>query len=126
MFDVYYIGDNPQLKATLPFARAVANVNDICPDTKMYWLIEPSIEVTDYSVFEYRPPDYDQSYEHVWKWNSNNYGGIKLLPRVTASGTKQINRVVCRKSFDILNSTTPVDYFEQHPYATHVWCVDPE
>ena len=57
MFDVYYLGENPQLKATLPFARAVSKLTDIQPDTKMYWLIEPSIEVIDYSVFEYRPPD---------------------------------------------------------------------
>jgi hypothetical protein len=126
MFDVYYIGENPQLKATLPFARSVTRTSDIKPDTKMYWLIEPSIEVIDYSVFEYRPPDHDQSYEHVWKWNSSNYGGVKLLPKTVTSGTKQINRVVCRKSFDILNSSTPEDYFENYPYASHVWCVDPE
>ncbi len=100
MFDVYYLGENPQLKATLPFARAVSKLTDIQPDTKMYWLIEPSIEVIDYSVFEYRPPDYDQTYEHVWKWNSSNYGGIKLLTKAEPAGTKQINRVVCRKAFD--------------------------
>lgn len=126
MFDVYYLGENPQLKATLPFARAVSNITEIRPDTKMYWLIEPSIEVIDYSVFEYRPPDYDQTYEHVWKWNSSNYGGIKLLPKTEPAGTKQINRVVCRKSFDILYTPTPKEYFEEHPYASHVWCVDPE
>ncbi len=126
MFDVYYLGENPQLKATLPFARAVNKLTDIQPDTKMYWLIEPSIEVIDYSVFEYRPPDYDQTYEHVWKWNSSNYGGIKLLPKTKPAGTKQINRVVCRKSFDILHTPTPEQYFDKHPYATHVWCVDPE
>ena len=126
MFDVYYLGENPQLKATLPFARAVSKLTDIQPDTKMYWLIEPSIEVIDYSVFEYRPPDYDQTYEHVWKWNSSNYGGIKLLPKTEPAGTKQINRVVCRKSFDILYTLTPEEYFNEHPYASHVWCVDSE
>ena len=126
MFDVYYLGENPQLKATLPFARAVSKLTDIQPDTKMYWLIEPSIEVIDYSVFEYRPPDYDQTYEHVWKWNSSNYGGIKLLPRSGSQGVKQVNRVVCRKAFDLLYTPTPADYFNLHPYASHVWCVDSE
>ena len=126
MFDVFYIGENNSLVDTLPFARAVKSPSDIQSNTKMYWLIEPNIEVTDYSVFEYRPPDYDQNYEHIWKWNSSNYGGVKLLPRVKPAGVKQVNRVVCRKAFDILNTATPESYFDAHPYASHVWCVDPE
>ncbi len=126
MFDVYYIGENTKLKEALPFATPVTTNDSINPRTKMYWLVEPNIEITDLTVFEYRPPDHDQAYEHVWKWSSKNYGGVKLLPRASAKGTKEINRVVCRKSFDILHTPTPNKYFESHPYATHVWCVDPE
>ena len=126
MFDVFYIGENTKLKEALPFATPVTTNDDVAPRTKMYWLVEPNIEVTDLSVFEYRPPDHDQAYEHVWKWNSKNYGGIKLVPRIKSRGTKEINRVVCRKNFDILPTPTPSDYFDLHPYATHVWCVDSE
>lgn len=126
MFDVFYIGENTKLKEALPFATPVTTNDDVAPRTKMYWLVEPNIEVTDLSVFEYRPPDHDQAYEHVWKWNSKNYGGIKLVPRIKSRGTKEINRIVCRKNFDILHTPTPADYFDLHPYATHVWCVDSE
>lgn len=126
MFDVYYLGENYKLKDQLPFAQQTDSADQAKPKTKMYWLVEPNIEITDYSVFEYRPPDHDQVYEHVWKWNSKNYGGIKLLPRDPVQGTKEINRVVCRKSFDRLDTATPEQYFEHNPYATHVWCVDPE
>jgi hypothetical protein len=126
VFDVYYIGDNDSLADVLPFATRVNDADQIVPRTKMYWLVEPNISVTDYTVFDYRPNDYDQQYEHVWKWNSNNYGGVRLLPRNPSQGVKQINRVVCSKNFAVLNTPTPKDYFEQNPYATHVWCVDPE
>ena len=49
--------------------------------TTLYWLIEPNTEILDYDVLEYTPKDYDKQYEHVWKWNNNNYGGVRLLPK---------------------------------------------
>ncbi len=126
MFDIYYIGKNEKLQEAMPFATPVADSNAIRSRTKMYWLVEPNIEITDLSVFEYRPPDHDQVYEHVWKWSSKNYGGLKLLPVTGNKGKKEINRVVCRKDFDILHTPTPDNYFTDNPYASHVWCVDPE
>ena len=126
MFDIFYIGENKKLKDVLPFAKQVESYEQISSKTKMYWVVEPNIEVIDTQVFEFRPPDHDQVYEHIWKWNSSNYGGVKLLPRTAPHGTKQVNRVVCRKAFDIVHTATPEDYFDIHPYASHVWCVDPE
>ena len=126
MFDIFYIGENKKLKDALPFAKQVESYDEISSRTKMYWVVEPNIEIVDTEVFEFRPADHDQVYEHVWKWSSKNYGGVKLLPKTNSKGIKEINRVVCRKSFDMLHSPTPDNYFEQHPYATHVWCVDPE
>ncbi len=126
MFDIFYIGENKKLKDALPFATQVESYEQISSRTKMYWLVEPNIEVVDTEVFEFRPNDHDQIYDHVWKWSSKNYGGVKLLPKHQSKGIKEINRVVCRKNFAILNTSTPNDYFEKNPYATHVWCVDPE
>lgn len=126
MFDLYYIGENSSIKEAYPFAKKVSAVDEVKPRTKMFWLVEPNIEVVDFDVFEYRPETYDQTYEHVWKWNSNNYGGIRLLPSKENNGVKEINKVVCKKTFEKLHTPTPEDYFDTHPYATHVWCVDPE
>jgi len=126
VFDIFYIGENKKLKDVLPFAKQVESYEQISSRTKMFWVIEPNIEVIDTEVFEFRPADHDQMYEHVWKWSSKNYGGVKLLPKTNSKGVKEINRVVCRKSFDILHTPTPTDYFDQHLFATHVWCVDPE
>lgn len=125
MFDVYYMGENPGLKENLPFARQISDIKEANPQTKMYWVIEPNIELLDYDVLEYRPPDYDQKYVHIWKWNSRNYGGIKLIPKTKSDGIKEVNKVVCKKHFDILRQKQPGKYFEKNPYATHVWCVDP-
>ncbi len=126
MYDIFYIGDNSSLKENFPFAKKVDNKDSINPKTTLYWLIEPNTEIIDFEVLEFVPKDYDNQYEHVWKWNSNNYGGIRLLPKKISKGIKEINQVVCKKKFDTLDTTTPKDYFEHHPYATHVWCVDPE
>ncbi|MBM38512.1 MAG: hypothetical protein CMO97_05505 [Woeseia sp.] len=124
MFDVYYIGSNSSLKEVLPFAKQITSAKDVSPKTKMYWLIEPNIEVVDYDVFSHRPEMYDTKYEHVWKWDSNNYGGIRLIPKRTVDGVKQVNKIVCKKRFDILDTKTPDKYFDSNSYASHVWCVD--
>lgn len=126
MFDVYYIGDNPGLCEHIPFAQRVDSESDVAPNTKMYWIIEPNIELIDYDLLEYRPPDHDQAYMHIWKWDNNNYGGVKLLPRTNSQGIKEVNRIVCRKRFDVLRQKQPGKYFDRHPCATHVWCVDPD
>lgn len=125
MFDVYYIGENTTLCEHIPFAQRVDSESDVNPNTKMYWIIEPNVELLDYDVLSYRPPDHDQVYTHIWKWNPANYGGIQLNPVEQSAGVKQVNRVVCRKKFDILNTKAPGKYFDKHPHASHVWCVDP-
>ena len=126
MYDIFYIGENTGVKENFPFAKQVSDENSIKSKTSLYWLIEPNTEVVDFDVLEFTPKDYDRQYEHVWKWNNNNYGGVRLLPRKVSKGVKEINQVVCKKKFDILNSSDPDNYFEEHPYATHVWCVDPD
>jgi hypothetical protein len=126
MFDIFYLGDNHKLTEQIPFAKKISSLSNVTANTKMYWVIEPDIELTDLTVLEYRPPVHDQVYEHVWKWDTNNYGGIRLLPRDTTQGVKQVNKVVCKKTFAVLNTSTPERYFDVNAYATHVWCVDPD
>ena len=126
MFDVFYLGKNDKLKELVPFAKEIQDVEGIKPRTKMYWLIEPNIEILDADILSYRPPEYDQIFEHVWKWDPKNYGGVKLLPTANSQGVKQLNHIVCKKTFDILYTNTPQKYFDNHPYASHVWCVDSE
>jgi len=126
MFDIFYIGENKKFEEIFPFATSVKDEKDIKPNTKMYFKIEPNIEITDYTVFDYRPEDYDSEYEHVWKWDSSNYGGVRLIPKKQSKGIKEVNKIVCKKSFDKLDTKTPGKYFEKNPYATHVWCIDPE
>ena len=125
MYDIFYIGDNENLKDSYPFAKQITSTDQIKPKTKLYWLIEPNTELLDYDVLEYTPKPYDHTYEHIWKWNKNNYGGVKLIPRKVATGVKEMNNVVCKKTFDILDTETPGDYFSVNEFATYVWCVDP-
>ena len=126
MFDIFCVGKNP-VTDVLPSVKQINHESEVKSLTKMYWVIEPNVKITDINVFDFRPSDYDDNYEHVWKWNSNNYGGVKLVPRKQSQGIKEHDVVVCEKSFDVLFTTSdPQDYFNNHPYATHVWCADPD
>lgn len=127
MFDIFYIGDNQKLLDFVPFAKKVDSVDGINSKTKMYWLIESNIEILDYDIFNFRPDTYDQKYLHKFKWDQSNYGGVSLYPRqYFGDGVKEINKVVCKKTFDRLYTKTPGKYFEDNPYASHVWCIDKE
>ena len=126
MYDIFYLGHNTALKENFPFAKDITNVSEATPRTKMFWLIEPGITVTDESVFSFKPSSYDEGYEHIWKWSHNNYGGVRLLPNNKSAGIKNVNQIVCKKTFAILSTPTPGTYFDDNPYATHVWCVDEE
>ena len=124
MFDIFYIGENKKLAEQFPFATQIESLEDATPKTKMYWIVDPNIEVLDTDVFEFRPESYDMCYSHIWKWDNQNYGGITLLPKNKSEGTKQINKIVCKKTFEKLFTKTPAKYFDKNPYASHVWCID--
>ena len=122
MFDIYYTGTNSLLHSTYPFAKKYTE--DANPLTKMYWLVDSDIEIVDHSIFEYRPPAHQEQYEHIWKWNSKNYGGVRLLPKKSPKGVVEINKVVCKKTIRILfDCDDPDEYFENNT-AEYVWCVD--
>jgi hypothetical protein len=127
MYDIFYVGDNEALVEQLPFAQQVSNVSAISSNTSMYWLIEEDITITDYSIFDFKPDMHTKKYEHVWKWNPLNYGGVTLKVKKPYGfpETFHHNTVACTKTFNVLTSTTPGDYFDNSS-STHVWCVDPE
>ena len=126
MFDVYYIGQNKKIQENFPFAKCINSSDEADPKTKMYWLVEPNIEITDTDVFDFRPESYDMEYTHIWKWDNLNYGGISLIPKNKSEGIKEINKIVCKKTFDKLYTKTPAKYFDKNPHASHVWCIDKE
>ena len=125
MFDIFCVGKNDITKV-LPGVKQVNGEYEIRSLTKMHWVIEPNVNVTDLNIFDFRPEDHDSQFTHMWKWNNNNYGGVKLVPKKASQGVKEHDKVVCEKSFDVLTTDTPEEYFEAHPYATHVWVADPE
>jgi len=121
MFDIFYIGNNPELKEHLPTARQIAKRNEVSPITRMYWVISENIEILDYEIFNFRPPVHDQNYKHVWK-----RGGVELIPKTKQSGIKEIDSIVCKTVYERVYTKTPEDYFQKNPSASHVWCVDPD
>ena len=126
MYDIFYIGKNDQLKDRFPFAREISSEKEIKPITKMYWLIDSHTQITNWDIFEFTPDTHTVEYTHQWKWNSENYGGVNLVPKGGSADTVYHNKIVCKRQFDILYENAPGNYFEQNQYSTHVWCVDPD
>lgn len=120
MFDVFYLGDECDIKEHIPFAKKITRSSDIRTRTKMYWLIDSDAKINDFGVFDYRPDDHEQKYEHVWS------GGLRLVPRKRPQGIKKHEETVAKRKIDVLYTKTPGDYFERNPDRTRVWCVDPD
>ena len=126
MYDIFYIGNNTELKEKYPFSKQIDDVSSIKSNTALYWLVESNTSITDWDIFEFKPDQYTVNFEHKWKWNDENYGGVCLIPKTGGDETVFHNKIVCKKQFDILLQETPGDYFEKNKHSTHVWCVDPQ
>ena len=126
MYDIFYIGENASLKERLPFASQVDDVDSIKSNTRMYWIVDSNTKITNWEIFDFKPDTHTEKYQHVWKWNQENYGGVSLLPKRENTETVWHNKVVCKKYFDTLFEDAPGNYFAENPNSTHVWCVDSE
>ena len=126
MYNIYYIGNNPTLEDAIPFAQQVSSEQEINSPTSMYWVVDNDVIVTNLDVFDFVPDRHTAKYNHEWRWNENDYGGVRLLPKKGSSETVWHPKTVCTKQFQITLSKTPGNYFVDNPHATHVWCVDPE
>ena len=126
MYNIYYIGNNPTLEDAVPFAQQVSSEQEINSPTSMYWVVDNDVVVTNLDVFDFVPDRHTAKYNHEWRWNENDYGGVRLLPKKGSNETVWHPKTVCTKQFQITLSKTPGNYFVDNPHATHVWCVDPE
>lgn len=126
MFDIFYIGDNTKLIDVFPFAKRIEDGDEVHCKTTHYWLVEQDTQIIDYAVFDFRPDEYTKKFDHMWKWNDSNYGGLKLVYKRGGSETVYHNKVVCKKQFQVLFESTPGDFFDNNKTSTHVWCVDPD
>lgn len=110
-----------------PFAQQIESLSDVRSVTRMYWLVDHSTTVIDYTVFDFKPPEYDAIYTHQWQNTNGIHAGVKLVPREHSHGIKYHDHIVCRKTFDIVHTEEQVaEYFLRYSGASHVWCVDPE
>ena len=126
MYNIYYIGNNPTLEEALPFAQQVSSEQEINSTTSMYWIVDSDVVVTNTDVFDFVPDRHTARYNHEWRWNEKDYGGVRLLPKKGSNETVWHPKTVCTKRFQIMLSEAPGNYFDENPHATHVWCVDPE
>lgn len=119
MFDIFYIGEHNKITSFLPFAQRVHSIDQIKTFTKMYWVVEPGTKILDYDIFKYRPPEYDQNYEHIWP------GGLRLIPKgIENPSVKEMEDITAIHNFEVIKDITPEIYFQRNPERTHVWYVE--
>lgn len=125
MFDIFYIGENTELVNEMPLAKRVDFESQIISNTKMFWLVDHNVKVTNYDIFTLRPEKYDQCYTHIWKRKHSQLDGIKLIPK-NSKGNKFIEANACCTKYDVIHVDDPSEYFLKCQWASHVWYIDPE
>lgn len=137
MLDIIFLSyDEPnadknwtELKARFPFARRVHGVNGIAnahfeaakkANTDCFYVVDADAEILGDFKFDYKPPEYDQQYVHIWQaFNpvlgiAYGYGGVKLFCKkmfshvkneldfstTLASGIKLMEDVACITRFN--------------------------
>jgi hypothetical protein len=125
MFDVFYLGENPELLDHFPFAKKIVNETEVKPNTNMYWLIESGFRINDYGVFQFRPPTHDQKYHHVWQCYEYIHGGVHLKPKQRSSEYKLMPEQVCEstRSYPVHLVSDPGNLHNAIPES---WMIDSE
>ena len=137
MLDIIFISyDEPNaeknwrsIKARFPHAQRVHGVDGIAnahiaackkANTKFFYVVDGDAEVLDTFKFDYKPPEYDAEYVHIWHaFNpaigiDYGYGGVKLFNKTffknitsqldftttLAKGIKMMDEIACITRFN--------------------------
>lgn len=92
IYDLFYVSketiaeeDWKIFKQRFPTAQKIENARSVSDIknrafTKLYWVVWDDLEVRSTFNFEYRVPEWDQQYIHVFK-NGSHFNGICLFPK---------------------------------------------
>jgi hypothetical protein len=92
IYDIFYISDSGidnekwnAFHSRFPLARKLENVTSYAnvkskAFTKFFWVVWDDLEIVDDFKFEYRIPEWDKQYIHVFK-NGSHYNGICLFSK---------------------------------------------
>lgn len=124
IYDIFYISDGSidnekwnTFRSRFPLARKLENVTSYAAVkskafTKFFWVVWDDLEIADDFKFEYRIPEWDEQYIHVFK-NGSHHNGICLFSKdANVSDREFKNRFfVNKKEMDIVASNyTTTEY----------------
>jgi hypothetical protein len=75
--------------------------------TKMFWIVDDNVELTEDFDFDFKIEEWDQKYVHIFKQTNGNYGGIFLIPKDYKITKREIEYrfFVSNKEVDIIASS---------------------
>lgn len=103
IYDIFYVSKSKinnndwlQFRSRFPSAQKIEEVDSfekikIQAFTKFFWVVWDDVDVLENFEFDYRIPEWDEQYIHVWK-NGNFFDGIMLLSK---------NHSFSKKEFDL-------------------------
>lgn len=133
MYDIFYTSllkvneDNwTDFKARFPIAHKIDHVktfHDIKSKafTKMFWVVWDDLVVVDSFNFEYKVPQWDLDYVHVFK-NGDTFDGINIFPKNSVISDKEFKHRFFqnKKEIDISASyPRPYDFFNIETYEDY-------
>ena len=96
MFDIFYVGQESdqwiQLKEKYPLSHRVDTFAEAQKRafTKMFWVVWDDLILESSFKFDYKVPDYDRHYIHVFK-NGKFYDGVTLFPKSVSVSNRELD-----------------------------------
>jgi hypothetical protein len=127
VYDIIFIGARDsdafaQLKERFPAAKPALTLEEAQKKsfTKLFWLVWPDMNVCPDFKFDYKVPEWDQKYVHVFK-NGDHQDGVCLISKTAMPTARefQYRFFINKKEVDIVASTPKpyevvfISYFEK-------------
>jgi hypothetical protein len=139
MYDIFFIGKNKQdfslLKSRFVTAKHIPVVTDIFDAlqtaskqsfTKMFWVVWDNITISNSFNFDYKVPEWDRSYVHVFR-NGDFFDGVCLFSKQAKISKREADYrfFTNKKEIDVLASTPkPYDHFKISCYEEYLDAIE--
>ena len=116
MYDIFFVGKSndefQKLKARFPLVKQVNTFSQAkqMSLTKMFWVVWDDIKINLNFDFDYKVPEWDRPYVHVFK-NGGHYDGICLFPKTVNVSERELkHRFFIKKKEINVEASTPKIY----------------
>jgi hypothetical protein len=132
MYDIFFVGKSndefQKLKIKFPLVKQVDTFADAKHKslTKMFWVVWDDVKIESNFNFDYKAPDWDKQYVHVFK-NGDHYDGICLVPKLLSISDREIKHrfFINKKEIEVQASSPKIyDIFYIDSYDEYLNAIE--